>query len=189
LSLLFFLFFRHQDKTVCNHVAAIFRIVGNPDIGTNIASGFGVSRQICYRVPSISGRSHAMRKKPVKVTGWKEPVGAYSPAIIAGGMVYASGQGPLDPDTHAIVGTTIEEQTTVVLQNLQKILKSAGADLNDCVKVTVHLLNIQDFDRFNAVYKTFFKAPYPARTTVESGLWSNILVEIDAIALLNRHMD
>jgi len=130
-----------------------------------------------------------MRKLPVKVMGWKEPVGAYSPAIVAGGMVYASGQGPLDPDTHAIVGTTIEEQTTVVLQNLQKVLKSAGADLNDCVKVTVHLLDIKDFDRFNAVYRTFFKSPFPARTTVQSGLWSNILVEIDAIALLDKHTD
>jgi len=130
-----------------------------------------------------------MAKRPVKIMGAKEPVGAYSPGIQAGGMVFVSGQGPLDPNSQQIVGTTIEEQTTLTLQNVQRVLKAAGADMDDCVKVSVHLLNIKDFDRFNAIYKTFFKAPYPARTTVQSGLWSNILVEIDAIAVPTRHND
>jgi 2-iminobutanoate/2-iminopropanoate deaminase len=55
--------------------------------------------------------------------------------------------------------------------------------MDDCVKVTAHLLNINDFDRYNAVYREFFSKPYPARTTVQSGLWNGMLVEIDAIAV------
>lgn len=122
-------------------------------------------------------------KKLVTVPGQKEPIGAYSPALTAGNLIFVSGQGPLDPQTNQIVGKTIEEQTTATLQNVQRLLRAAGADLDDCVKVSVHLLNIKDFDGFNAVYKTFFQRPFPTRTTVQSGLWSNILVEIDAIAV------
>jgi 2-iminobutanoate/2-iminopropanoate deaminase len=55
--------------------------------------------------------------------------------------------------------------------------------MDDCVKTTVHLLHIEDFERFNAVYRTFFNKPYPARTTVQSVLWHGILVEIDAVAV------
>jgi enamine deaminase RidA (YjgF/YER057c/UK114 family) len=55
--------------------------------------------------------------------------------------------------------------------------------MDDCVKTTVHLKDIADFDRFNAVYRTFFRKPYPARTTVQSVLWGGILVEIDAVAV------
>ena len=124
-----------------------------------------------------------MAKQIVTIPAQKAPVGAYSPGLIVGDMVFVSGQGPLDPNTREIKGKTIEEQTTVTLQNVQAILKAAGCDLDDCVKVTVHLLNIKDFDQFNGVYKTFFKTPYPTRTTVQSGLWNNILIEIDAIAV------
>jgi 2-iminobutanoate/2-iminopropanoate deaminase len=129
-----------------------------------------------------------MQKRPVTISG-KPPVGAYSPAISYGNMVFVSGQGPLDPDTHEIVGKTIEEQTTATLENVRKLLRAAGCDMSDCVKVAVHLLDIKDFDRFNAVYKTFFAAPYPARTTVQSGLWNNIRVEIDTIAIRDKHSD
>ena len=109
--------------------------------------------------------------------------GPYTPGIAVGETVYVSGQGPLDPATGAIVGDSIEAQTRLTLENVQRILAAAECTMDDCVKVTVHLLRIEDFDRFNAVYQTFFSKPYPARTTVQSVLWSDILIEIDAIAV------
>ena len=109
--------------------------------------------------------------------------GPYSPGIAVGDTVYVAGQGPLDPRTGAIIGSTIEEQVDLTLQNVRRVLESAGCAMDDCVKVNVHLLNIEDFDRFNAVYRTFFTQPYPARTTVQSVLWHGILVEIDAVAV------
>jgi len=109
--------------------------------------------------------------------------GPYSPGIAVGETVYVAGQGPLDPLTGEIVGKTIEEQTERTLKNVERILKAAGCTMNDCVKTTVHLLHIEDFERFNAVYQRFFAKPYPARTTVQSVLWHGILVEIDAIGV------
>ena len=109
--------------------------------------------------------------------------GPYSLAIVAGDTIYVAGQGPLDPATGAIRGASIEEQTELTLANVRRILHAAGCTMDDCVKTTVHLLNIDDFERFNAVYKTFFSKPYPARTTVQSVLWHGILVEIDAVAV------
>ena len=109
------------------------------------------------------------------------PTGAYSPGIRAGDFVFVSGQGPLDPATGAVVGDTIEDQVRRTLNNVRAVLEAAGARMNDCVKVQVHLADIGDFDRFNAVYAEFFGDPKPARTTVQSGL-EGILVEIDAVA-------
>ena len=110
------------------------------------------------------------------------PMGPYSPAITFGDLVFVSGQGPLDPETAKICGETIEEQTELTLQNVKRILEEAGCTLNDCLKSTVHLKDIHDFDRFNKVYQQFFEPPRPARTTVQSVLWGGILVEIDVIA-------
>ena len=109
--------------------------------------------------------------------------GPYSPGIAVGETVYVAGQGPLDPLAGQIIGSTIEDQVELTLVNVRRILESAGCTMDDCVKVNVHLLNIDDFERFNAVYQSFFTKPYPARTTVQSVLWHGILVEIDAIAV------
>ena len=100
------------------------------------------------------------------------------------GWVYVSGQGPLDMKTAQPVRGTIEDETTLTLRHVQKILQAAGCSLNDIVKCTVHLADINDFDRYNAVYRAFFKdvAVLPARTTVQSVLWNGIQVEIDCIA-------
>src|SRR4051812_33290046 len=127
-------------------------------------------------------------KEPI-YPGKDTATGAYTPAIAVGNTVYVSGQGPLDPATGQITGTTIEEQTRVTLENVKRILAAAGCTMDDCVKVTAHLLNINDFDRCNAVYREFFTKPYPARTTVQSGLWNGILVEIDAIAVRGSSRD
>jgi 2-iminobutanoate/2-iminopropanoate deaminase len=108
--------------------------------------------------------------------------GAYSAGVFVDGWLYISGQGPLDMNTGKVVEGTIEEQTRLTLDHVSKILKAAGATLDDVVKCTCHLKDIQDFDRFNAVYAKFFTGVRPARTTVQSTLWGGIKVEIDAIA-------
>ena len=110
------------------------------------------------------------------------PPGPYSQGLRAGDWIFVSGQGPLDPATKQIVGATIQEQTTRVLDNIKAIVEAAGATMDDVVKSTVHLLDIGDFDDFNAVYVTYFGDPKPTRTTVQSVLWGGILVEIDVVA-------
>ena len=120
-------------------------------------------------------------KKQAVTSQHAPPPGPYSQAIRAGDWVFLSGQGPMDPKTKQIVGTTIQEQTRRTLDNLKAIVEAAGASMDDTVKSTVHLLDIADFDAFNAVYVTYFGDPKPARTTVQSGLWGGILVEIDLV--------
>lgn len=124
-----------------------------------------------------------MTKKQVNPKNAAPPAGAYSPGLIAGDFVFVSGQGPLDPATGEIIGETIEEQTTRVLENVKAVLDAAGASMSDVVKVAVHLSDLANFQRFNQVYATFFPDPKPTRTTVGSQL-PGILVEIDAIAYI-----
>jgi 2-iminobutanoate/2-iminopropanoate deaminase len=112
--------------------------------------------------------------------------GPYSQGIVAGGFVFVSGQGPLDPETGEIRGESIEEQADLTLRNIQHIVEAAGSSLDDVVKVTVYLAEMSDFNRFNEVYKRYFSAPMPARSCVEAGL-DNILVEIDAIASISNN--
>jgi 2-iminobutanoate/2-iminopropanoate deaminase len=110
--------------------------------------------------------------------------GAYSQAIRAGDLVFVSGQGPLDPSTLEVVGTTVEEQTEVTLRNVEAIARAAGGSLDDVVKVSAFLSSIDLFPAFNATYeRVFSREPRPARTTTGAGL-RNILVEIDAVLYL-----
>ncbi|WP_428937620.1 RidA family protein [Fontivita pretiosa] len=123
------------------------------------------------------------KKLGVYPGGQDTSTGPYSPGVAVGELVFVAGQGPLDPQTGQIVGTTIEEHTELTLNNVKRILEAAGCTMDDCVKTTVHLKDIGEFERFNAVYRRFFNKPYPARTTVQSVLWSTIRVEIDAVAI------
>lgn len=119
-------------------------------------------------------------KIEIKTTKAPAPVGAYSQGIKVGNRIYVAGQGPKNSET-GVVPQTIEEQTVQVLLNIENILKEAGATMGDVVKVTAHLADLDDFDRYNSVYEGFFTKPYPVRTTVGSKL-DNILVEIDVVA-------
>ncbi|ETI70158.1 RidA family protein [Neobacillus vireti] len=110
------------------------------------------------------------------------PVACYSQGILVKGTLYVAGQGPVNAVTGEIP-EGIEAQTKQVLENIGHILKAAGADFSDVVKVSAYLQNLSDFESYNKVYQEFFPAPYPVRTTVQSGL-ANILVEIDVIAEL-----
>lgn len=122
-------------------------------------------------------------KQPVHPESAPKPLGPYSPGLLVGNLVFVAGQGPLDPKTGATVGDTIAEQTRQVLTNIRSILEAAGASMDEVVKSTVHLANLEDFAAFNAVYREFFSEPYPVRTTVGSALLDDILVEIDVIAV------
>ncbi len=125
-----------------------------------------------------------MAKNEIKHPEKEKSTGAYSAGVEIDGWIYVSGQGPLDSKTAEVIRGTIEEETQLTLTHVEKILKAAGCTLNDVVKSTVHLSDIKEFDRFNAVYKDFFKEVpvLPARTTVQSVLWGGIKVEIDVVA-------
>ena len=125
-----------------------------------------------------------MLKKEIKHPDKEKSTGAYSAAVEVDGWVYVSGQGPVDPKTAQPVRGSVEEETLYTLTQIKKILEAAGCTLHDVVKCTVHLEDIDEFDRYNAVYKEFFKgvAVLPARTTVQSVLWNDIKVEIDCVA-------
>lgn len=126
-----------------------------------------------------------MAKQQITTQTGAAPMGAYSPAIRAGDFIFISGQVPRDPATGQIVGTTIEEQTQRVLENIKAILEAGGAGLANVVKVSAHLTNLADFDGFNKVYASYFPDPKPARTTVGSQLLG-FLVEIDAMAYVGE---
>ncbi len=127
-----------------------------------------------------------MSLRRLQVEGAPAPGGAYSQAVEANGFLYTAGFGPIDPQTGAIVGDDVGEQTRQVMRNLGAVLATAGLGFDDVVKATVHLADVaRDFAGFNAVYSEFFTNGFPVRTTVGSAL-PRILVEIDVVAALRQ---
>ena len=112
-------------------------------------------------------------------------LGPYSQAIVAGCLVFASGQVPIDPATGNFVEGGIKEQTKQSLTNVSNVLAEAGIDLSHVVKTTVFLSDMDNFAAMNEVYATFFSEPYPARSAVAvKTLPKGALVEIEVIAEL-----
>ena len=112
-------------------------------------------------------------------------LGPYSQAIIANGMVYCSGQIPIDPATNTIHAETIEEQTRQAISNLKNVLEAAGSGLDKVVKTTVFISDMNDFAALNAVYAELFGGSKPARSCVQAArLPKDVKVEIEAIAAL-----
>ena len=110
-------------------------------------------------------------------------IGPYSQAIRFGKFLFISGQIPINPDTMETVKGTIEEQTVQVISNIKAILESAGMELTDVVKTSLFLKRLEDFDRVNNIYKSYFADNPPARSTVEvSRLPRDADIEIEAIA-------
>ena len=110
-------------------------------------------------------------------------LGPYSQAIRANGMIYCSGQIPINPATGAIEAQTIEEQTTQAITNLKNVLEKAGSSLAKVVKTTVFIKNMNDFATLNKVYAELFGGTKPARSCVEvARLPKDVLVEIECIA-------
>lgn len=111
-----------------------------------------------------------------------EAIGPYSQAIVAGNLVFTSGQIPIDPATGAIEAVTIEAQTEQVCKNITAVLKAAGTSIDKVVKTVCFLSDMNDFAAFNAVYSKYFTSK-PARSCVAvKTLPKNVLVEVDTIA-------
>jgi 2-iminobutanoate/2-iminopropanoate deaminase len=111
-----------------------------------------------------------------------KPVGPYSQVIEAAGFLFLAGQVPLNPQGIMNEGD-IKEQTRQVLNNLKAVLEAAGATMNDVVKTTIFLADLQDFETVNGIYAEYFQEPFPARSTVQvSKLPKGARLEVDAIA-------
>ena len=113
--------------------------------------------------------------------------GPYSPALRVGDFVFLSGQASIDPDTHEIIGETIEEQARNTLTFIKVLLEEAGATLDDVVRVTTFLTHAEDYERFSAVYEEFFcNEPLPTRTTVAAAQVWDHLIKMDCIAYTGK---
>lgn len=124
-------------------------------------------------------------KETVSTTNAPGAIGPYSQAIKAAGMVFCSGQIPIDPATGEFVSDAVAEQTEQVLKNLSEVLRAAGTSLDNVVKTTVFLADMNDFAEMNEVYGRYFSDNKPARATVQAArLPRDAKVEIDCIALV-----
>jgi 2-iminobutanoate/2-iminopropanoate deaminase len=125
-----------------------------------------------------------MSKEVIRSDAAPLPIGPYSQAIRAGGLLFLAGQIPLDPATGQISAGDIKAQTRRVLQNLAAVLEAAGSSVERVVKTTVFLKDMNDFGAMNEEYASFFRELPPARSTVQvARLPRDALVEIECIAL------
>ena len=126
-----------------------------------------------------------MKKKPIHSDNAPAAIGTYSQAIQSGGLVFLSGQIPLLPATMEIVEGDFEARATRVFENLQAVAEAAGGSLNDAVKITVFLTDLEDFATVNAVMERFFEQPYPARAAVGvASLPKGVDIEADAVLIV-----
>jgi 2-iminobutanoate/2-iminopropanoate deaminase len=123
-----------------------------------------------------------MNRETITAGKAPEPAGPYSHAVVAGGFVYVSGQGPVQPETGEMPDS-FEEQVRQTLGNLKTILEAAGSGLEHVVKVNAYITDLTRFSAFNEVYKEFFQDAPPARTTVATALLG-MLVEVDCVAIV-----
>ena len=122
----------------------------------------------------------ALETNKAAITG-----GPYSQAIIYNGIIYLSGQGPIDPQTNQVVHGTIEQETELSMENIRIILKEAGSSLSKVLQITAYLLNIREYGRFNEVYRRYFPEEPPVITCIQAArLPFDIRVEISAIACI-----
>ncbi|HET9358747.1 MAG TPA: RidA family protein [Vicinamibacterales bacterium] len=113
-------------------------------------------------------------------------MGAYSPAIKAGNLLFVSGQIPIDPATGALVDGNISTQTEQVMRNLGALLRAAGVGFEHVVRTTVFLADMSEFAAMNEVYSRYVTDPPPARATVQvARLPRDVRIEVDAIAVLS----
>jgi 2-iminobutanoate/2-iminopropanoate deaminase len=125
-------------------------------------------------------------REPVTAKGAPEAIGPYVHAVRSGGLLFCSGQIPLDPRTGDIVGATAAEQAGRCLENLAAVCMAAGGTLGDAVRVTVYVTDMNAFASVNEVYSSFFESDPPARVTVGvAALPRGAKVEIEAVVALS----
>ncbi len=114
-------------------------------------------------------------------------IGPYSQAVVAGGLLFCSGQIPLDPASGELIVGTVEQETERVMENLRGVLEAAGTDFDHLVKTTIYLTDMSDFAAVNQVYGQYFASDKPARATVAvAALPRGARVEIEAVAALKN---
>lgn len=129
-----------------------------------------------------------MPKEIVRTDTAPSPIGPYSQAVRAGNLIFVAGQGCMNPSTGQMERGSIQAETRQVLENVKAILTAAGASLQDVVKTTCFLVDMNDFQAFNAVYAEYFVEQPPARSTIQAArLPADIRVEVEVVALLERH--
>jgi 2-iminobutanoate/2-iminopropanoate deaminase len=143
---------------------------------------FRLAQTIYCLIGKVCTDVSCLPKQTVFTPNAPKPVGPYSQAVISDGMVFVSGQIPINPKTGKLVEPDVETQTVQVLENIKHILESVNVGLDGVLKTTVFLSNLADFAVFNKVYGRYFADNPPARTTVQAGLLAGVLVEIDVIA-------
>ena len=126
-----------------------------------------------------------MKKNVIHTDKAPKAIGPYSQAIRTDSMVYTAGQIGIDPATGELIGSTVEEQTHQALTNIRNVLEAAGSNMDQVVKTTVFLKDMNDFAKMNPIYAEFFGENPPARSTIAvAGLPKGGLVEIEVVALL-----
>ncbi|HML55984.1 MAG TPA: RidA family protein [Solidesulfovibrio magneticus] len=124
-----------------------------------------------------------MAKQIVVAEGSSPPIGPYSLGVWAGDLLFVSGQTPIDPATGVVASDNVVEQAHQTIKNVRAILEAAGLTLDNVVKATVFIKNMNDFAAINEVYASYFQKPYPARSCVEvARLPRDVLVEIEVVA-------
>lgn len=133
----------------------------------------------------LKSRQEETMSKQAVHTGAPVSGAPYSPGIITGNLVFVSGQVPMNQETKEVLRNDFEGEVRLCLQNVERILKAAGTDLEHCVKVVVFLQDMDNFSRLNAVYNEYFGATKPARSCIQvARLPLDVDVEIEAIAVL-----
>lgn len=128
-----------------------------------------------------------MPKIAINTNNAPSAIGTYSQAIVSGELVFISGQIPFDPQSNAKVEGDRTAQIHRTFQNLANVAESSGSSLDNCLKLTIFLLDLKDFDMINTIMKEFFSKPYPARSVVEvKSLPKSVPIEVDAILALSR---
>ncbi len=127
-----------------------------------------------------------MQKKIISTNKAPQAIGPYSQAVRFNNLLFVSGQIPIEPKSGAILTGNIKEQTRQILENLNSILTAGESSLNNVLRTTIFLTNLEDYAAVNEVYTQFFKESQPARSTVQvSRLPKDVQIEIDAIAGIN----
>ncbi len=127
-----------------------------------------------------------MQKKIISTNKAPQAIGPYSQAVRFNNLLFVSGQIPIEPESGAILTGNIKEQTKQILENLNSILTAGESSLNNVLRITIFLTNLEDYAAVNEVYTQFFEESQPARSTVQvARLPMDVQIEIDAIAGIN----
>jgi 2-iminobutanoate/2-iminopropanoate deaminase len=146
----------------------------------------GILAVLLLSLVTVAG-AQSDKKRVVESPDSPKVIGPYSHGIIANGFIFLAGKIGTDPKTDKLVEGGIAEQTDQAISNLEAVLKAAGSSLDDVVKTTVFLADMNDFAKMNEIYAKRFKAPFPARSTLQvARLPRDARIEIEAIAVVKK---